>query len=203
MNLESILKKRITAKWWSESLIEENKTKYIFDCIHKSPSKNGKYNYEVIVSKSQEFKEWLYYENTFCLDTVRAAKGTGNKRYNGQVLAPMVLTWIAFDSNRESHADCMVSATIAMLAAEEVGLQTGFCSCIDYQKVANKLDRPNKTACVILGIGYIDKIDNDKIRQVYKKDEHLGFDIANVNPYLSTPARLSKPKIYNLIKFYK
>lgn len=203
MSIFDILQNRFTAKWWNNDSIEDKKLKYVFDCLYNAPSKNGNFNYEVIVSKSQEFKDWLYNKNTYCLDTVRGASGFGLKRYNGQVLAPILLTWVANTDDRETLSDCIVSSTIAMLAAEEIGLQTGFCGCIEPSMVAKKLDRPNKIACIILGIGYIDQIDSATTRKVYKDNKQTGWDIANVNPNISMPTRTSRPKQFDLIKFYK
>lgn len=198
--IKQLLQKRITAKWWNDSTVEDDKLNYVLDCIFHAPSKNGKYNYEVIVSKSEQFRQWLYYKNTWCLNGERGAKGSGLRRYNGQVLAPVVLTWIANNKDIETHADCMVSSTVGMIAAEEVGLQTGFCGCIDPHMVAKKLDRQGKNAIIVLGIGYIDKLDSDHTRKVYKDGNELGWDIANVDPKISMPNRNLKEK---LITFHK
>lgn len=201
--IKDLLQERITAKWWNDSQVEDKKLKYILDCIYNAPSKNGNFEYEVFVSKSEEFKNWLYYKNTCCLNGVRGAEGDGVRRYNGQVLAPVILTWIASDKDKETYADCIVSATIAMVAAEEIGLQTGFCGCIEPGKVAKKLDRSGKTAAIILGIGYIDQLDTDPIRKVYKDGVELGWDHANVKPNIAISSRNKKPDQFDLIKFYR
>ena len=45
------------------------------------------------VKNAKEIKDWLYWEHTCCLNKVRGVKGEGLRRYNGQVLAPIVLAW--------------------------------------------------------------------------------------------------------------
>lgn len=200
--LKEILEKRITAKWWSNKKVEEEKLQYVLDCIYATPSKNGKYNYEVHVldEKSQDIKDWLYWESTYCLDEVRGKEGPiGNRRYNGQVTAPIVLVWLEDNSDPETRSDCLVSSTIAMIAAEEVGLQTGFCGCIDRKETGIKLNRSGMTTAIILGIGYIDHLDTSIQRDVIKEDMMCGFDYGNCAPGIQTPPRFKKPKFEELI----
>jgi hypothetical protein len=84
----------------------------------------------------------LYWENTYCIDGERIKEGPiGNRRYNGQVLAPTVLIWVAKNKNRETFNDCLVSSTITMLAAEEQGVNTGFNGCLGEIATAKKLGR--------------------------------------------------------------
>ena len=105
--LREILGKRFTAKWWSDKPIEQEKLDYILDCAYSAPSKNGKYNYEIFVlgdsEKSNQIKQWLYWENTYCIGGERLREGPiGHRRYNGQVLAPTVLVWVAKHKNEET-----------------------------------------------------------------------------------------------------
>jgi len=187
MELNDILNNRITTKWWSDKPVEPIKLINIFDAITKAPSKQMRYNYRVVMlgdsPKALEFKQWLYWENTPCLDGIRGKEGPGLKRYNGQVLAPVVLVWIAKQNEKEILDDCMISATIAMLAAENEGLKTGFCSCMEPQQVSEKMkhllpkewkaphQEVGKYATVALGIGYPDKIDTSPFNRV----DDLGF----------------------------
>jgi len=135
-----------------------------------SPSKQGKYDHEIYVitdsSEGKEIKKWLYWENTYCLDGVRGKPGPGLRRYNGQVLAPIVLLWITkklqgySDTNElESQRvrdDAIISATMAMIAAEELGLRTGFNSTIGKLEIEQKLklNLENKTPVIAVGMGY-------------------------------------------------
>ena len=207
--LKELLSNRFTAKWWSEKPVEEDKLQYVLDCTYLSPSKNGKYKYEIFVlgnsDKANEIKQWLYWENTYCIDGERLKEGPiVNRRYNGQLLAPIVLVWVANNKDKETFNDCMVSSTISMLAAEEQGLQTGFNGCQGVKDLAKKLDREGSYAYISLGLGNIDKIDgidNSIQREVIKDNVKHGFDYGNVDVSVTRgPNRYNKPKIDALIK---
>ena len=202
--LIDILKKRFTAKWWSDRDVEENKLNYICNCIYNSPSKNGKYAYEVIIVKDQSVKDWLYWDSTYCIDGVREKKGPiGNRRYNGQVLAPLVFVWIADNKDRETYNDCVVSSTVAMLAAQEQSLQTGFNGCLDEIGTADRLGRTGCYATIMLGIGYIDQVDSCITRPVLKGEIQHGFDYGNLDLKITeSPNRRNKPDQEELITIY-
>lgn len=206
--LKEMLSNRFTAKWWSEKPVENEKLQYILDCTYLAPSKNGKYKYEIFVlgnsDKANEIKQWLYWENTYCIDGERMKEGPiGNRRYNGQLLAPTVLIWVAHNKDKETFNDCMVSSTISMLAAEEQGVQTGFNGCLGELAVAEKLGRVKRYAMISLGLGYIDKMDgsdNSIQREVIKDGVKHGFDYGNVEPSVTRgPNRTNKPTVDNLI----
>ena len=77
--LKDLLEKRFTAKWWSDKPVEKEKLDYILDCTYLAPSKNGKWKFEIFVlgnsEKANEIKQWLYWENTYCLDMKRGKEG--------------------------------------------------------------------------------------------------------------------------------
>ena len=192
--LKELLEKRFTAKWWSDKLVEQEKLDYVLDCILQCPSKNGKYDFDLFIlgnsKKSYEIKQWLYWENTYCLDEIRAKKGPiGNRRYNGQVLSPIVLIWVAKNNERDAVKDCLVSSSIAMIAAEEQNLNTGFNGCLGEIHTAEKLGVKGH-AIIALGLGYIDKIDDKLRRDVYKDSVLHGFDFGNVRKDIIGPNRV-------------
>jgi hypothetical protein len=178
--IKDILNKRFTAKWWAGVLVEQSKIDNILECAYLSPSKQGKFDYEIYVitdsPEGKDFKKWLYWENTYCLDGVRGKEGPGLRRYNGQVIAPIVLLWVGkkiqgySDTNeledQRVRDDIIVSATVAMLAAEELGLKTGLNGCIGAVEIEEKLQLENKTPVMALGIGYA-FTENRIARQVY------------------------------------
>ena len=203
--LKELLEKRFTAKWWSDKPVEKEKLNYVLDCALNVPSKQCSFDYEICVlgdsEKSKEIKDWIFWENSYCIDGTRVKEGPiGNRRYNGQCRAPIVLAFIGkrekvsykndvprIDDN-DLCRDIMVSATTAMLAAEEQGLNTGFQGCMGELAIAKKLNK--KGFCyILLGMGYIDKFDTETIsdkqhfagRLVYKDDIKHGFDHGN-NP---------------------
>lgn len=207
--LKELLSQRLTTKWWSDKSVEKDKLDYILECTHLAPSKNGKWNYEIFVLgdsyKSNEFKQWSYWEDTYCIDGERKKEGPiGNRRYNGQILAPILLVWVSNRKDRETYNDCLVSATISMLAAEEVGLDTGFNGCLGEEDTAKKLDRPGHYGTIMLGLGYADKldgVDSSIQREVIKDGVKHGFDYGNVDTSITRgPNRNKKPDIGTLIK---
>lgn len=200
-----LLKKRFTAKWWEDRVLKPEDLDTVLECAYNIPSKQTKYNYKIYVftdsDKGKELKQWFYWDNTACLDTVRGKQGEGLRRYNGQALAPIYLVWIANSSDTSTRDDCVVSASIAMLAAEELGLQTGFCGCIGPEEIREKLQVEGE-AVISLGIGYAIP-DDLETRKVYKDDEEVGFDISNSDPNLKRHHnRARKPSFQNLIKIF-
>jgi len=202
--LKKQLSERFTAKWWDSILVDPTDLKYVLDCAYLAPSKQGRYNYNIYVlgndEKSTAFKNWLYWENTWCLDKIRGKEGDGLKRFNGQVLAPTVLMWVANDTGSETRDDCIVSASIAMCAAHEKNLQTGFNSCLGEKEISNYLSITGH-ATVLLGIGYA-TTDELKSRPVYQNDLEVGFDLSNTDPSIVDHYnRIDKPKFSKLVKY--
>ncbi len=215
--LKDLLEKRFTAKWWSNNPVDKEKLDYILDCAYLSPSKRSSYDYEILVldnnPKAKEIKDWLYWENSWCYKGERAPEGvdgTPDRRYNGQCQAPIVLIWQGI-MDKVSYTrytpridepdlcrDMAVSASIAMMAAEEVGLNTGIQSCFEEKELSIKLGKKG-FSYLILGIGEIDKYDNETItnkahfpgRYVYKNGKHMGFDFGN-NPAYDKEVSISR-----------
>lgn len=229
-NIKQLLKQRYTAKWWSEKKVEPDKLQYVLDCAYLSPSKRSTYDYEILVledsPKAKEIKEWIYWENSWCYKGERApdgVDGTPDRRYNGQCRAPVVLVWqgikdiVSYTQNTpriddgDLCRDMAVSASIAMMAAEEVGLNTGIQSCFSEGELSEKLGKKG-FSYLLLGIGYIDKYDTETIfpteghfpgRLVYKDGKQMGFDFGN-NPAYDKEVNVSrkgKKSKEDIIKF--
>jgi hypothetical protein len=212
MQLLDILKKRFNATQWSDKQIEKNKLDYILDCIYHAPSKQCRNSYEVFVLNNsvnaQSIKQWLFWENTVCVGGTRVNNYVDptnpqpqNNRYNGQVNAPTVLIWVGNNARSDTRNDCIVSSTVAMMAAQEQSLNVGFCGCFGSKEVATKLDRNGHYAYMILGLGYIDCMSTDIYnREVYKDDILYGYDTNNIAPGANHPYRNIKPPKINIIK---
>jgi len=179
--LKELLEKRTTTKWWSDKPVEKDKLDYVLNCIRRTPSKQLKYNFKVLIfdesKKCKDIKDWLYWEHTCCFNKIRGAKGEGLRRYNGQVLAPIVLAWASEKDDLEVIEDIMVSSTTALLAAEEVGLNTGFNGCLESKELGQKVGESH--VHMLLGLGYADKIDGEPMRKVYKDGVEMGWDLSN------------------------
>lgn len=174
--LKDTLADRITTKWWLPKAVEQEKLQKVLDAAYLAPSKNGKFNHQIYVlgssEKSIELKRFLFWEDTYCINGIRALPGPGWKRFNGQVNAPIVLVWLAKNYSvggggqyepesdmQRVRDDCIVSATIAMAAAEDAGLQTGFCGCMGRYEFVCRVTGKNwqqveNISVISLGIGY-------------------------------------------------
>ena len=211
------LRNRYTAKWWDPIPLEDEKTKAIIECAYLAPSKQGNYDFEIAVLTDspvgKEFKQWLYWDNTACLDKVRGKPGEGLRRYNGQVLAPVVMIWLAkqfdqtvndYNENEflRTNNDCIISATMAMCQAEELGVNTGFCGCIGGQEIADRLNKPKLTAVVSMGFGYATSHHTNRTMKVYNDNTELGFDLANHHPSIrNIPSRINRPEITTTVNY--
>lgn len=232
--LKDIIDQRWSARDFESTPVEKEQLDYILHCATHAPSKQGVYNYEVHVitnnDKGKLLKKWLYWENTWCVDGSRNklnAKDSRNKRFNPQVLAPLVLVWtdkniydcdISGDTlpgpedtkkwGRRSSQDSTISASFAMLAAEELGLQTSFTACFDRKQLGKKLGRTS--AHLILSVGTAMPVDPNKVdsnkQSVYdnsgievgRQQRNLGTDWPMSN---HTP-RSRSPKRETLIRSY-
>lgn len=210
------LKNRFTAKWWDPKSVEDFKLEAILECAYQAPSKQGHYDFEMVVltdsPTGKEFKEWLYWDNTACLNKVRAAQGPGLRRYNGQVLAPVVIIWLAkkFSPTNNPYGesdwlrtnnDCIISSTMAMCQAEEIGIATGFCGTLGGVEIANRLGKPDKLAVISIGFGYATP-DNRPRRPVVKAGAAMGFDLSNTDPSIRTlENRKNRPAKNSMINY--
>lgn len=214
--LHNFLETRYTAKWWDPKPVEQSKLETILECAYQAPSKQGYHEFEIHVitdsPEGKEFKQWLYWDNTSCLNKVRGAQGPGLRRYNGQVLAPVLLIWLAKKYSAPVNAfgesdwlrtntDCTVSSTMAMCQAEELGLATGFCGTLGGVEIAQRLNRPNHIATLSMGVGYAtpDRLLN---RVVYKDGVEMGFDLSNLSPQVrSIDSRKKRPAKQAMINY--
>jgi hypothetical protein len=102
----------------------------------------------------------------------------------------------------KNYTDTIVSASIAMCAAEEQGLSTGFNSTVDGLSISQKLGYPNTVCTTLLGIGYATP-DLRVRRGIYNSEgERYGYDLSNTDPRLKVEAnRMLKPDFKNFYNF--
>lgn len=192
-NIKDILTDRFTTKWWEDTPVTQEQVDYIFECMSKAPSKNSKYDYRIVATTSKTYSEWVYLENAWCYKSVQKKVEPNMKamhmRFNGQVNAPLVLTWMhdreSTDPSwkKEVTNDIMICATIGMMAAQEIGLNTGFCGCIEGREVSDYLGMPDKEALVILGIGTAKPRafkGDPRNRPVVRNGKVIGWDDDNI-----------------------
>jgi len=217
--LVEYLRTRYTAKWWNDQIVETEKLNAIIECAYLAPNKQGNYDFKIVVLtdsiEGKEFKQWLYWENTACLDKVRGKEGPGLRRYNGQVIAPIVMIWLArqfdqpindYEENEflRANNDCIVSATMAMCQAAELQVSTGFCGCLGGREIADRLNMINSTAIISVGFGYATS-DTDPVisaAKVYKDNVEVGFDLKNFDASIrNIHTRDKRPIMDNMITY--
>ena len=170
--LKDVLKDRFTAKWWKADPVEQSKLDAVLQAAYLAPVKNGKYDHELVVltysPEGKAIKEYLYFDNTWCGDGIRKKPGfVGIKRFNGQVMAPVVLLWAAnipaekisiLNENEKTRIrdNCLLQAGFAMCAAEEQGLRTGINSTQNGLEIAQHLGIAGKEFILSLGLGHAD-----------------------------------------------
>jgi hypothetical protein len=226
-----ILTQRFNTKHWDrDKPISEETLTYITDCLHKAPSKMSLVNYKVIIVTDSEtgleFKKWLFYDHTWNHNGDRApvdSPNDGQRDYNGQYLAPILLVWLnpinthtegIVDGQRVNFPDFMmrqnnifISNAVAVLAAGEQGLNTGFGSCHDPEEVALKLGFKDYSCPIMLGVGYaadmtVQVKNDDWLISVVDPNETnkiLGTCLVNLPSSYEKPNRLLRPAKENMI----
>ena len=214
MILKKLLENRITTKWWLDKDISNNDLNYILECARLAPSIHGKFSTSIFVSRDKTYKNFLYEDNTYCYgipgkETMQRGVphpedyNPEHKRYNGQVNAPVVLTWLYTGHKNPSvkgdhfhddaERDVLVSASYASIAALEKQIDFGFCQCIGGKEISDFLGIGSH-AILVMGLGYKDEYQGQLKRQVYKDGKHIGWDIDNIPFDLREHHRKYRPK---------
>lgn len=231
--MKQIIDNRYSARTFLDQPVEEFLTNHILQCAIKAPSKQSLYPYEIIVldesPAAKEFKEFLFWEDTWCVNGERANpkdKNSSEKRFNGQYRAPLVFLWAhrKLDSNLHKHKDywdyytpsaqendlidMTVSASFAMLAAEEKGLRTCFGRCHSYEYTDTILGEGTVKVGLALGMGYAEPdLDHKGMFVTPVLDDngnHQGYETKNLNkdfPKWKHDFRKDIPDWSDLIRF--
>ena len=180
--------------------------------------------------QGREIKDWLFYEHTWAWDGYPAYdipvghQSTEARDYNGQYLAPVVLIWLSElkDARRvtvqkqirdewvqytvgtpdayQQRSDIYISATTAMLAAEEQGLNTGYGVCHHNKMVAERLGMPSYNAVVAMGMGYPADTADSEVPVLDARGHQLGFCVPNTLPGALHWNRDDKPSFVDMIQ---
>ena len=218
-----VLTKRFNTKHWDDSIeIPQQAIDYITDCLLKAPYKMAMIGYKIAfitnTEKGRAFKRWLFYDHTWNSNGVRAgrheAEGVeddGKRDYNGQYRAPLLIAWlnpkdspkfgeingqqVVFPNFVERQNNIFISNTVAMLAAEESGLNTGFGSCHDHDEVASRLGFEGYSCPIVLGVGYAKDmskdVENMNIFVPVADPKNIGKDLGTC--FVNLPAHYPKP----------
>lgn len=170
--IHDILEQRFTTRSWSSAPVQEDHLISILEAVYKVPRKNGKWTDKLLVigdsDQGRLYKQDLYDNYTW---TYEKHLPEGTQCMNGQILAPTLLLWYTDYEHPSPDIQVNVGAQsmTALLVAQQLGYNTGFCKCFDTIKI---FQDKNIWPLVSLGIGFADK--------VYQKSD---FSKENLNPH--------------------
>jgi nitroreductase len=177
--LIDLLKRRFTTKNWDHTKpVTEQQVDYILECLDIAPAKTAFPGYEIIAltdsDEGKKLKNWLFYDHSWTSNGYRAVDSDKDRDYKGQYLAPLVLCFFnnlntprrgmipggygMQETNlpNEGHRDANIfmSCMTAILAAEELGLNSGISTCHDMVEVAEHFGMSGYKCTIALGVGY-------------------------------------------------
>lgn len=231
--LIDLLKSRFTTKNWDYSKqVSKTQIEYVLECLNLSPVKTCFPGYELIVltdsEEGKKLKNWLFYEHTWTSNGYRGVDSGKVRDYKGQYMAPYVFCFFNnlgvpdrglipggegiqetnLPSEDHRDANIFMSCMTAILAAEDVGLNSGITTCHDVKEVSIKFGLPNHKCPIALGIGYaqdqMELLENDGwYTDVLDPitNEKLGNLTANFPAGNYKELRLSRPDIKSITKF--
>lgn len=206
--LNEILKKRFTTRFWDNSKeVPYELVQSVLQDVYDAPRKNGDSRIIVKVLTPSEEGEKLKDELlklSWCRDgDKRAIDNTGPIRVQGQFTAPYVLlfgTKEKIDYDPHSVANATLQTTIAMVSAEEKGLNTAYCQCIEPDESLES--DVNFFVMSGLGIGYatapIEKPIRYPIDRVTIVEDEVHYDTSNVIPGHRYFGEREKPQLSDM-----
>lgn len=180
--------------------------------------------------QGRAIKDWLFYEHTWAWDGYPAYDiptghtSTEARDYNGQYHAPVVLIWLSELKNAQrvtvqkqihnqllqytvctpdayqQRNDIYISATTAMLAAEEQGLRTGYGVCHDHKMVAARVGMPSHYAVLAMGMGSATISTDLEVPVLNDQGEPLGFCVPNTPPGAAHWNRDDRPSFQSMMQ---
>ena len=161
---------------WSDQTVPPDVVKTLSDIAVNMPTKQNQEFYKLIVSTDQEYNNFVYlhgYDETDKMVMHLPFEDRHKTNRNTQLRAPLLFQWV-FDSQRfhdaglthskeelhngVAHLSVGISAGAVSIAANSLGLKTGFCSCLHQQPVKEKLEAllniTVSNVYLTLGIGY-------------------------------------------------
>ena len=207
--INDLLKKRFTTRFWDDSKeVPYELIQSVLQDVYDSPRKNGDARIIVKVLTPSDAGEKMKDELlrlSWCRDGDKGAiDNTGPIRVQGQFTAPYVLLFgtkeeVAYDQHHVANAT--LQTTIAMISAEEKGLNTAYCQCIEPdESLAN--DIVDFYVMSGLGIGYATAPIEEAIRypidRVTILENEVHYDTSNVKPGFGYFGERTKPELADM-----
>jgi hypothetical protein len=206
--INDLLKKRFTTRFWDNSKeVPYELIQSVLQDVYDSPRKNGDAKIIVKVLTPSDAGEKMKDELlklSWCRDGDKGAiDNTGPIRVQGQFTAPYVLlfgTKEEVDYDQHNVANATLQTTIAMVSAEEKGLNTAYCQCIEPDESLES--DVNFFVMSGLGIGYaatpIEEAIRCPIDRVTIVEDEVHYDTSNVIPGYKYFGEREKPELADM-----
>ena len=206
--LNEILKNRFTTRFWDDSKeVPYELIQSVLQDVYDAPRKNGDTKIIVKVLTPSEEGEKMKDELlrlSWCRDGDKAAiDNEGPIRVQGQFTAPYVLLFGTTDTveyDQHNVANATLQTTIAMVSAEEKGLNTAYCQCIEPDESLES--DVNFYVMSGLGIGYATTPIEEAIRypidRVTIVENEVHYDTSNVIPGHKYFGEREKPELADM-----
>jgi len=153
---------------WSEQKVSIETINKLATVATKMPTKQNEEYYTLVASTDTEYNHFVYMHSYVPDNTVLAKpfdeRHTSN--FNTQLRAPLLFQWFSNTSKKFLHGhypqdgllSIGISAGAVALAANQLGLRTGFCVCLHKEPVIDVINKRHNTTfndiVISLGIGY-------------------------------------------------
>ena len=206
--LNELLKKRFTTRFWYDSKeVPYELIQSVLQDVYDAPRKNGDTRVVVKVLTPSEEGEKMKDELlklSWCRDGDKAAiDNTGPIRVQGQFTAPYVLlfgTTEETEYDQHNVANATLQTTLAMVSAEEKGLNTAYCQCIEPEEAF--ASDVNFFVMSGLGIGYAETPTEEPERypidRVTILENEVHYDTSNVIPGNKYFGEREKPQLSDM-----
>ena len=167
-----------------DEIIDRDILSEVLHMMHRQmPSKQGQFPFDIDVLdwSNNSLRNYLI-KNTVASDG----------RMNMQMLAPILLCFSTKDDSG-SEMEIGIASMFLSLALKDIGLNSGFCACIqNNDKIASKLKRGKESSTVLfLGVGK----NVERNKQV--------TDIVSGETYITGPNRKERKRSFvNIVKFH-
>ena len=161
---------------WIDQVVNDETISALTEIAVNMPTKQNQNFYKLVVSTDTDYNHFVYlngYDKEHCLVQDLPFEDRHLSNRNTQLLAPLLFQWVFSEEefsnavntvdkselkNGIGHLSVGISAGAVALAANALGLKTGFCSCLDMKNVTDKLSsiigQQLDGTLLTLGIGY-------------------------------------------------
>ena len=173
--------------WDFDKVIDEKTIDWLFDVGYTMPTKQNKDTVQIVAFKSREIVELVSKHAYDRRDIINHTKYGGHKN-NPQTNAPLLFGFIPIHYKNRDYNKPRIGVEIGLaagaiaLAANSIGMKTGFCQCFEAEHGWTKketlfLRRKNikiGDLVLLLGIGY--PIESKKHNIDNTEQEHPTYD---------------------------